>query len=259
MSYILDALKKADRERSLTKVPTLTTIHVPLLAGGRRIAVWVIAGVVVVGGGAFLWTVRPSPPATPSPVAESRVGGGAALPVGVAEPAPVPPPQPMAPAPPRPPSVPDVPTTSVNPLGVGKPRAPSAEAESRPFRPPSSRRAPQPAAPRQATPEPVAPAMPPSPARLDPVPSPSAGRPGAEIAVAPPPVSSTGPSMLQEAIGKMRLDVFVYTDVEADRMVVINGRRYSKGEYVDGLYLIDNITSAGVSLSYRGEQAVLRP
>jgi len=259
MSYILDALKKADRERSLTKVPTLTTIHVPLLTGRRRIAAWVVSGVVLVGGGAFLWAVRPSPPATPPPVAESRPGSEIALPVGVAEPAPKASPEPTETAPAGPPSIPDVPTTRVKPLDVGKPRPPSADAESRPLRPPSARRVAQAPAPRPAVPEPVAPVMPPSPARLDPVPGPSAGGPGADVAVAPPPVSSTSPSMLREAIGKMRLDVFVYTDVEADRMVVINGRRYSKGEYVDGLYLIDDITSAGVSLSYRGEQAVLRP
>jgi general secretion pathway protein B len=258
MSYILDALKKADRERSLAKVPTLTTVHVPLRTGGRRIAVWVVVGLVLVGGGAFLWAVRPFPPASPPPVVDSRAGSGTALPAGVAEPAPKASPEPME-APPGPPSVPDVPAAPLKPVGVGTPRAPAAAEELRPFRPPSSGLEPQPAGQRQATPEPVAPAMPPLPARLDPPPSPSAGRPGAEIAVAPPPVSSTGSSMLREALGKMTLDVFVYTDVETDRMVVINGRRYTKGEYVDGLYLIDNITPEGVALSYRGEQAVLRP
>jgi hypothetical protein len=65
--------------------------------------------------------------------------------------------------------------------------------------------------------------------------------------------------MLRAALAKMTLEVFVYTDVEADRMVVINGRRYAKGQYVDGHYLIENITQEGVALSYQGEQAVLRP
>ena len=256
MSYILDALKKADRERSLAKVPTLTTVHVPLVAAGRRIVVWVVVGVVLVGGGAFLWAVRPSPPTGPPPAADSRAGSGAALPVGVAEPAPVASPEPMAAVPPGPPSVPEVPTTPANPVEVGKPRAPLAAAEPRPVRPTSSPRVPQPAEQREATPEPVGP---PPPARPEPVPSPSAGRPGADVAVAPPPVSSTGPPMLRAALGKMTLDVFVYTDVEADRMVVINGRRYTKGQYVDGHYLIENITPEGVALSYQGEQAVLRP
>jgi hypothetical protein len=57
----------------------------------------------------------------------------------------------------------------------------------------------------------------------------------------------------------MTLDVFVYTDVEADRMAVINGRRYVKGQLVDGLYLLEGITPEGVVLSYRGERAVLQP
>jgi hypothetical protein len=57
----------------------------------------------------------------------------------------------------------------------------------------------------------------------------------------------------------MTLDVFVYTDVEADRMAVINGRRYVKGQFVDGLYLVESINPDGVMLKYRDERAVLRP
>jgi len=57
----------------------------------------------------------------------------------------------------------------------------------------------------------------------------------------------------------MTLDVFVYTDVEADRMAVINGRRYFKGQFVDGLYLVESINPDGVMLKYRDERAVLRP
>ncbi|HWT81574.1 MAG TPA: general secretion pathway protein GspB [Candidatus Methylomirabilis sp.] len=57
----------------------------------------------------------------------------------------------------------------------------------------------------------------------------------------------------------MRLDVFVYTGVKADRMVVINGRRYAEGQYVDGVYLLEEITSEGAVLSYQGERALLRP
>jgi hypothetical protein len=33
----------------------------------------------------------------------------------------------------------------------------------------------------------------------------------------------------------MTLDVFVYTNVKADRLVAVNGRRYVEGQYVDGL------------------------
>ena len=75
--------------------------------------------------------------------------------------------------------------------------------------------------------------------------------------VAPP--TPVGPPSLQAALGKMTLDVFVYTDVEADRMVVINGRRYVQGQLVEGLYLVEAIVPDGVVLSYQGERGVLRP
>ena len=57
----------------------------------------------------------------------------------------------------------------------------------------------------------------------------------------------------------MTLDVFVYTDAEADRMAVINGRRYIKGQLVDGHYLVESISPEGVVLRYNDERAVLRP
>jgi type II secretory pathway component PulC len=57
----------------------------------------------------------------------------------------------------------------------------------------------------------------------------------------------------------MTLEVFVYTDVEGDRMAVINGRRYVKGQLVDGLYLVESINPDGVVLTYQGDRAVLRP
>ncbi len=57
----------------------------------------------------------------------------------------------------------------------------------------------------------------------------------------------------------MKLDILVYTDVPADRMVIINGQRYVVGQYVDGLYLLEAITREGAVLSYQGEQAILPP
>jgi general secretion pathway protein B len=258
MSYILDALKKADRERNLTKVPTLTTIHVPVLTTGRRVGVWAVVLTVLAGGGVFLWMVRPSPPVAPVPVAASRTDGGTAVPVRVAEPPPPAAPEPAAVATPNSSPVPDVPAPPVKSVGAGKRSAPPTVVE-RPSARPSAPRAPAPeAAPpeqTQAALDAVTPPMPPLPVRPEPVPSQGAGRPGAP----PPPAPPADPATLRAALAKMTLDVFVYTDVEADRLVVINGRRYTKGQHVEGLYLIDNITPEGVALSYRGEQAVLRP
>jgi hypothetical protein len=42
-------------------------------------------------------------------------------------------------------------------------------------------------------------------------------------------------------------------------MVVISGRRYVKGQLVDGRYLLEDITPEGAVLSYRGERTLLRP
>jgi len=76
--------------------------------------------------------------------------------------------------------------------------------------------------------------------------------------MAAPPATPTQ-TTLREASAKLTLDVFVYTDVEADRMVIIGGRRYVKGQLVDGLYLLEDITPEGAVLSYQGERIVLRP
>src|SRR5262245_15566379 len=66
MSYILDALKKAEQKRHLsTKAPTLATIHraAPPIAG-RRIWPWV-AGLVILGNAAAItWMLWPTRPAT---------------------------------------------------------------------------------------------------------------------------------------------------------------------------------------------------
>ena len=258
MSYILDALKKADRERNLAKVPTLTTVHVPVLTTGRRVGVWAVVLTFLAGGGVFLWTMRPSPPAAPVPVAASRTDGGTIVPVRVAEPPPPAAPEPAAAATPSSSPAPGVPAPPVKSVGAGIRPAPPTVVERPPARP-SAPRAPAPEAvpptQTQAAQDAVAPPMPPLPVRPEPVPSQGAARPGAPA----PPAPSADPATLRAALAKMTLDVFVYTDVEADRMVVINGRRYAKGQYVDGLYLIENITPEGVTLSYQGEQAVLRP
>ncbi|HTX53186.1 MAG TPA: general secretion pathway protein GspB [Candidatus Baltobacteraceae bacterium] len=60
-------------------------------------------------------------------------------------------------------------------------------------------------------------------------------------------------------MAKLTLDMLVYSEAEADRMVTINGRKYVKGDAVEGRYLVEEITREGVTLSYRGEKAVLRP
>jgi hypothetical protein len=78
------------------------------------------------------------------------------------------------------------------------------------------------------------------------------------VAPSPPAIPATPPTLV-DAMAKMKLDLFLYTDVPADRMVVINGRRYIEGEQVDGLYRIESITREGALLSYKNEKLLLRP
>ena len=64
MSYILDALKKAERERHLAKIPTVNTVH--RISWDRRRPIWLwIAGAAVLANVAVLiWLLRPEPART---------------------------------------------------------------------------------------------------------------------------------------------------------------------------------------------------
>jgi general secretion pathway protein B len=71
MSYILDALKRAERDRHLTHVPTLATIHASAHPTRPR-WLWVGGGVLLVNAIVVILLLRagpvPGPTSTPSPV-----------------------------------------------------------------------------------------------------------------------------------------------------------------------------------------------
>lgn len=293
MSFILDALKKAERERDLARVPSLSTVHVPVLTTGRRFGFWVAAGAVLVGGGLSIWLWRPSPPVAPPTAMTFRVQSETSLPASPADPslAPTParaveiaPPAPVAPAPAGPVATqqrrepgqsspepaqtpPSNPAPSRQSSGSGVLAASSGEMKGgggrsvgSPFgqlpRSPTPQTEPapdQPPAPVFTVPVPAPPAAP------QPAPSPAVVRPPAAIVAPSPPATPAPPATLVDAMAKMRLDTFVYTDVPADRMVTINGRKYVEGEKVDGLYRIESITREGALLSFKDEQLLLRP
>src|SRR5262249_29239191 len=79
MSYILDALKKAERERHLAKVPTVNTVHRISWDRQRPVWLWIAAAAVLVNVALLVWLLRPEPapetgavcglaPAVPAPV-----------------------------------------------------------------------------------------------------------------------------------------------------------------------------------------------
>ena len=287
MSYILDALKKAERERDLRRVPTITTAHVPISGAGRRLGLWAVVGALLFGGGLAIWLLRPSPgvvsPATPDFRADARVSpppgrvdpdqrsGPVRTEGGTpSEAAPLPPPggrvqesprQPERESSPIPRSIPAPPRASARPADLGE-----AKSEERPPLQDRSLRVIPADPPRvEAKPDAGRPAAP-VPGEGAPrqgsesTPGVDRGRTDASAPSAPSPPSPP-PSVpaLGAAIPNMTLNVFVYADAEADRMVMINGRRYVKGQQVDGHYLVEDITPEGVFLSFEGQRALLRP
>ena len=65
MSYILDALKRAERERHLTHVPTLATIHASAHPTRSR-WLWVVGGVLLVNAIVVMLLLRAGPGAGPT-------------------------------------------------------------------------------------------------------------------------------------------------------------------------------------------------
>jgi hypothetical protein len=284
MSFILDALKKAERDRS--RVPTLATVHGPAREAARAIGLWVAAGVLLAGGGLLLWLVWPSPDAPPPAATDFQSRVSAPVPASKASPerkiasaepggspssssgAGIPQNPDIGPAreDPRqqgqasvvnPRSIPSRRSSLSVPAGVpdGADTGTASERRRIENKPIEARRAePPPIERKAATPRPAESVPPPQGG-----PNPGADRAHADV-VAPPPSSLPAkPPTLREAMAKMTLDVFVYTGVKADRMVVINGRRYVEGQYIDELYLLEDITPEGPVLSYQGEHAILRP
>ena len=70
MSFILDALTKAERVRS--RVPTLATVHAPARETARAIGLGAAAGVLLAGGGLLVWFFWPAPSGAPPAATDFR-------------------------------------------------------------------------------------------------------------------------------------------------------------------------------------------
>jgi hypothetical protein len=53
--------------------------------------------------------------------------------------------------------------------------------------------------------------------------------------------------------------VLVYSEVPAERMVFINGRKYVEGQAVSEEAVVEQITSDGALLRHQGGHLILRP
>lgn len=64
---------------------------------------------------------------------------------------------------------------------------------------------------------------------------------------------------LREATSKMNVTMLMYSDNPSERIVFINSRKFKEGDYVEGRYRLDKITLDGVELSFKGERIFIRP
>ena len=243
MSYILDALRKADAERERGSVPDLHAQLSPQVAGAGDVGEgspgmlrWVILGVglVLLAGVAWFWWGRDvntaaappappqaaMPPAPPPPQAEAPPAPPPAAP---AEPAPPPPVAEAAPpAPPPAPKKADAIKAEAKKADANKVEAKKAE--------------PKQAEP--ALPKPAAPA-----AKSEPAPPP-----------APLPALADLPPDLRQQVPPLVVGGSVYSPQASARMVVINGQVFQEGNPLTPELKLEQIRAKSAVFSIRGQR-----
>ena len=282
MSYILDALKKADQKRHLgAQIPTLSTVHrrpTPA-ASGRRIWPWIAGALILANAAALAWLLRPTPTVpTGSAARSTETPAASAPPAAPAQPATARREEPAAPV--TPPSTPTDKPAAVSPapaaaeprLARAKPAAPAAPAT---MPPRAELKKPRPAdgaggSPIAAAKRPATAGAPPTtPGAAPPEKVASAPEKSGAQAIARGPAKplepGAGPSPTPQSaqaaaqdIAKMKLQMLVYSEVPSERLVFIDDHKYVEGSSIDGRHVVESITSEGAVLSYQGKRFLLR-
>jgi general secretion pathway protein B len=280
VSYILDALRKAEHDRQVPRVPSLATAHGGVELLRRPHWAWAIAAGAVALSAVVIYSLSWAPP-RPDPVREAALppAAPADAPAGRASAVPEVPapaleraPESHATAPAR------VPGAAVErPPGVAPPGRPRASAPAQTTRTVRAgdglRRDPAPEDAPEAPATGRAPAVDARssvPAVVDRAPAPAL-RPGGDpvappaTAPAPAPVPDAGSGRAVQpasppALGRLTLDVLVYSEIPAERLVFINGRKYVEGQSLDGeAAVVEQITPDGAVLQHQGRRIVLQP
>lgn len=251
MSYILDALRKADAERERDPA---RGIHAQPAAfpveGVRRVAWWIPAGaaVLVVAAAAALLLPRPEP----APVA------AVAAPPAVVAPSPAPAVVPVATSvsPPAPPPLP-APVQATVPL-------PAPAQATVPMT--ASAAAPAPARVVAATPATPAAKDSASPARVAPAPAPfAAAAAAAPMPAVPAPAAAAPvpaaerilaftelPADVQRELPRLQISGGVHSDNAAQRMLIVGGQVMSEGAEVAPGVVLEQIRARTAVLKFRG-------
>ena len=256
MSYILDALRRAeaDRERERGQVPGLHTqalsgSEAAPAAGPRRWLPWAGAGLLLAGIGAGSWWAS-SPREAPSP-------GAPPASTPVPQPAPAPlataaPPTEVATAPmtlpaataPTAPGATQLSTQPTTQPAISVPM-PQPAASASPYLPPAPppgtvAPAPRPGSVAAAMPAPVL-AAPPAP-------------PPAPVAEARIPRLTELPESTRRELPKLAISGSVYSDNPASRFVIINGEVVREGAHLGGDLVLEQIGSRELVMRFKGQR-----
>ncbi|MBI5442727.1 MAG: general secretion pathway protein GspB [Deltaproteobacteria bacterium] len=276
MSFILEALKRAERSRRPGPRDRMHYLLPPLKerrqrfwpwvwVGGALLANAVVVGVVLRSRGASETPLRPAPPA-----AVAAAPAATALAPSVPQPQPVPePPRETKPLPSAAP-VASVAEPVTRPVDRTPPKQPEAArpATELAVRQPSAelRSPPQATAPRpSAPPVQLLPSTAPLPAETPPpAPRETAALRAPALTTPPPAVVKPPapepraapveelPSEERQALPKLELNAHVYADDPAQRLVFINGQTYRTGQRIGGSGgpLVKEITPEGAVIDY---------
>lgn len=254
MSFILEALKRVERERDAAGQPRLGAVQ-RLRTPRRLVWPWVFCIALAVNAGVWtLWhPVSPTaegvgPPMT-APAPAAVAGDQAGPKTGeasnqTAKPEPIHQPygdQPYGDQPHgRRKSDPVRPRGKTAPSSLGAPPRPRDEL------------------PRTPAPEPIVAAEPstPEPAAVRGKPQPADPAPATAVRDVLP-LWMQMPAEWRAAVPDLSITLMAYSQDPSERLVYIKGQRYTEGERVEGKLTIEEITREGVILSYQGKRCLL--
>ncbi len=220
MSFILDALRKAELERQRQSGPSIAEL--PMAREDRRLpwAMLAIGLLLALNVGVLLFfLLRDAPPA-------ATAAGVPAMAVAAATP-------PFA----APVSVAPMPSPAI---ATGP-----AETASTPEEPPAAQEMPGPESLPPPAPDPT----------LLPI-APAATGHVSQMPAAPPSIDEL-PAQATAGLPELAIDLHIYADDPANRAVFINGRRYQQGAVLPEGPTVEEITRDGAILRYHGQRFLL--
>jgi general secretion pathway protein B len=266
MSFILEALKKIDRERHQDNVPTLNTVHRQSSEAPKRIWPWVLVAALLVNALILVWVLRSEPSnrvgnkpvdtgkaakLSSSPDLGSSIRGGSSPPPPAGRP------------------VQDRRTTMVD---KGKAKVVSQtdrsgrSAQSRPASPARKNDVPHDpiASPVRREKEVAVRAeddsklqsVPPHASRLTPHEDEAEeGEPRLQSV----PLYQQLPEDVRNALPALKISLLAYSVPLSGRFIYLNSRKYGEGDLVDGKVKVHRITRGGAILEYQGQRFLLQP